>query len=62
MFELFLEKTKLLLLNRSAGFRADWSQWFGFANVKAVPLAFRKRKPDGSRHSSRRLMAMVCDS
>ncbi|CUS08320.1 unnamed protein product [Tuber aestivum] len=60
MFELFLEKTKLLLPNRGAGFRADWSQRFGFANAEAVPLAFRKRKPQGSRHSPRRLMAMRC--
>lgn len=45
LFEVFLEKTKLLSLDRGAGFKEEQRQRFVCANVEAVLLAFGKRRP-----------------
>lgn len=45
LFEVFLEKTKLLSLDRGAGFKEEQKQRFVYANVEAVLLAFGKRRP-----------------
>ncbi|KAG0634257.1 Hamartin protein-domain-containing protein [Tuber brumale] len=45
LFEVFLEKTKLISSDRGAGFKEEQRQRFVSANVEAVLLAFGKRKP-----------------
>lgn len=45
LFEIFLEKTKLLSAEKMAGFAEEERQRFVCANVEAVLLSFGKRKP-----------------
>jgi solute carrier family 25 (mitochondrial carrier protein), member 16 len=45
LFEVFLEKTKLISSDRGAGFKEEQRQRFVSANVEAVLLAFGKRRP-----------------
>ncbi|KAL7275729.1 hypothetical protein RUND412_001312 [Rhizina undulata] len=45
LFEVFLEKTKLLSSDRGAGFKEEQRQRFVSANVEAVLLAYGKRRP-----------------
>ena len=53
LFEVFLEKTRLNLSDRGAGFKEEQRQRFISANVEAVLLAFGKRRPKvGLRNSS----------
>jgi hypothetical protein len=49
LFEIFLEKTRLISYDRGAGFKEEQRQRFVSANVEAVLLAFGKRRPKVSR-------------
>lgn len=61
LFEVFLEKTKLISSDRGAGFKEEQRQRFVSANVEAVLLAFGKRKPKVS-YGSAELQMIKADT